>query len=55
MADSIFHEELANKLKSMGSLKVIHFSTDAAFARYFQQRRDRLEPSRAEQMMRAFV
>jgi methyltransferase (TIGR00027 family) len=48
-------EQLANKLKSMGFSKVSHFSTDAANARYFQGRRDGLEVSRLEQMMRAVV
>jgi methyltransferase (TIGR00027 family) len=35
-------EHLVNRLKSMGFSKVTHFSTDAANARYFQQRHDRL-------------
>ncbi len=48
-------EQLTGKLKAMGFSKVSHLSTDAAKARYFRQRRDRLEPSRVEQMMRAIV
>ncbi len=48
-------EELAGKLKSMGFSKVSLFSTEAAIARYFKKRRDRLKPSRVEQMMRATV
>ena len=46
-------EQLANKLKSMGFSKVIHFSTDAANVRYFRGRRDGLEASKLEQMMEA--
>ncbi len=48
-------EQLADKLTSMGFSKVKHFSTDAANARYFRGRRDGLEPSNVEQMMRAIV
>ncbi|HME73767.1 MAG TPA: SAM-dependent methyltransferase [Myxococcota bacterium] len=48
-------EQLANKLTSMGFSKVIHFSTDAANARYFRARRDGLKASKLEQMMRAIV
>jgi methyltransferase (TIGR00027 family) len=48
-------EQLANKLTSMGFSKVIHFSTEAANARYFRGRRDGLEASKLGQMMRAIV
>lgn len=48
-------EHFANKLTSMGFSKVIHFTTDAANARYFRGRRDGLEASKLEQMMAAIV
>lgn len=48
-------EQLASKLTAMGFSKVIHFSADAANARYFQGRRDGLKASRLEQMMKAIV
>jgi methyltransferase (TIGR00027 family) len=48
-------QQLENKLTSMGFSKVIHFSTEAANARYFRGRRDGLELSNVEQMMRAIV
>lgn len=48
-------EQLAGKLAAMGFSRVLCFSTEAANDRYFRGRRDRLAPSRLEQMMRATV
>ncbi len=48
-------EELAAKLTAMGFSKAFHLTPEKANQRYFQNRRDGLSASLAEQMMRARV
>jgi O-methyltransferase involved in polyketide biosynthesis len=51
---SRFHpESLMAKLTDMGFQKISHLTPEAANRRYFQNRRDRLNASFFEQMMRA--